>query len=62
VNRPRLQALFDLEATNNELKPFIRDIYITSAREVEIHGNARKAIIVHVRSTSLMQRLSMRVS
>jgi len=42
------QALFDLEATNNELKGDLRDLYITSAREIDIHGSTRKAIIVHV--------------
>lgn len=44
-----VQALFDLEATNQELKPHLRDLYITSAREIEIHGAARKAIVIHVR-------------
>eukprot|EP01024_Parvocaulis_polyphysoides_P023810 TRINITY_DN21952_c0_g2_i1.p1 TRINITY_DN21952_c0_g2~~TRINITY_DN21952_c0_g2_i1.p1 ORF type:complete len:194 (+),score=22.51 TRINITY_DN21952_c0_g2_i1:53-634(+) len=42
------QALFDLEATNSELKSDLRDLYITSAREIEIQGAARKAIIIHV--------------
>lgn len=41
-----LQALFDLEATNNELKADLRDLYITSAKEVD--AGSRKAIIVHV--------------
>jgi hypothetical protein len=41
-----LQALFDLEATNNELKADLRDLYITAAKEVDV--SARKAIIVHV--------------
>lgn len=44
-----LQALFDLEATNNELKADLRDLYITGAKEVDVAGSARKAIIVHVR-------------
>jgi hypothetical protein len=44
-----LQAIFDLEATNQELKPQLRDLYITSAKELEFFGNARKAIVVHVR-------------
>jgi hypothetical protein len=43
-----LQALFDLEATNNELKPYLRDLYITSAKEIE-SGAARKAIVIQVR-------------
>jgi len=42
------QALFDLEATNAELKADLRDLYITSAKEIDVHGTARKAIIVHV--------------
>jgi len=42
------QALFDLEATNQELKADLRDLYITGAKEIDIHGTARKAIIVHV--------------
>mmetsp|Transcript_19089 Transcript_19089/g.34726 ORF Transcript_19089/g.34726 Transcript_19089/m.34726 type:complete len:90 (-) Transcript_19089:61-330(-) len=42
------QALFDLEATNAELKGDLRDLYITSAKEIDVHGTARKAIIVHV--------------
>ena len=46
-----MQALFDLEATNAELKADLRDLYITSAKEIDVHGTARKAIIVHVRYT-----------
>ncbi len=43
------QALFDLEATNAELKADLHDLYITGAKEVDIHGaQGRKAIIVHV--------------
>jgi small subunit ribosomal protein S7e len=38
-----------LEATNAELKGDLRDLYITSAREIDIHNTTRKAIIVHVR-------------
>lgn len=44
------QALFDLEATNLELKAELRDLYITGAREIELHGTNRKAIIIHVSS------------
>lgn len=47
---PVLQALFDLEATNNELKADLRDLYITAAKEVDVAGSQRKAIIVHVSS------------
>ena len=41
------QALFDLEATNNELKADLRDLFINSAKEVDISGG-RKAIVIHV--------------
>lgn len=51
-----LQALFDLEATNQDLKPYLRDLYITSAKEIET-GAARKAIVVHVRSHDLHQQV-----
>ena len=47
---PCLQALFDLEATNNELKSDLRDLYITAAKEIDVAGS-RKAIIVHVSSS-----------
>jgi hypothetical protein len=53
---PRLQALFDLEATNQDLKPYLRDLYITSAKEIET-GAARKAILVHVRYWFLKDHL-----
>eukprot|EP00955_Chlamydomonas_euryale_P045154 353077-Chlamydomonas_euryale.AAC.11 len=43
-----LQALFDLEATNQELKADLRDLYITGAREVDVHGANRKSVVVHV--------------
>ena len=41
------QALFDLEATNNELKSDLRDLYINSAQEVDV-SNGRTAIVIHV--------------
>lgn len=41
------QALFDLEANNAELKSDLKDLYITSAREIDISGS-RKSIIIHV--------------
>jgi len=41
------QALFDLEATNSELKQDLRDLYITSAAEIDV-GSTRKAIVIHV--------------
>ncbi len=41
------QALFDLEATNADLKADLRDLYITSAKEVDV-SSSRKAIIIHV--------------
>ena len=42
------QALFDLEATNAELKNDLRDLYITSAQEIDV-SSSRKAIVIHVR-------------
>jgi small subunit ribosomal protein S7e len=41
------QALFDLESTNSELKSDLRDLFINSAKEVDVSGN-RKAVIIHV--------------
>lgn len=41
------QALFDLESTNSELKSELRDLFINSAKEVDVSGN-RKAVIIHV--------------
>lgn len=41
------QALFDLEATNAELKGDLRDLYIAAAREVDVSAS-RKAILIHV--------------
>merc|ERR1711959_589566 len=41
------QALFDLEATSEELKGDLRDLYIISAKEVDVSGG-RKAIIISV--------------
>ena len=40
------QALFDLEATNAELKPDLRDLFISGATEVDAGG--RKAVVLHV--------------
>jgi small subunit ribosomal protein S7e len=42
------QALFDLEATNSELKADLRDLYITGAKEIDVQAGSRKAIIVQV--------------
>lgn len=41
------QALFDLEATNAELKADLRDLYIAGAKEVDV-SSSRKAILIHV--------------
>ena len=41
-----LKALFDLEATNAELKPDLRDLFISGATEVDAGG--RKAVVLHV--------------
>ncbi|KIY91546.1 40S ribosomal protein S7 [Monoraphidium neglectum] len=43
------QALFDLEATNSELKADLRDLYISGAKEIDVQGGSRKAVIVQVR-------------
>lgn len=51
------QALFDLEATNSELKADLRDLYITSAKEIDVQNGSRKAIIVQVIG-SVQSRLS----
>lgn len=42
------QALFDLEATNAELKADLRDLYITGAKEIDVAGGGRRAVIVQV--------------
>ena len=41
------QALFDLEATNSELKADLRDLYIAGAKEVDV-SSSRKAIMIQV--------------
>ena len=41
------QALFDLEATNAELKADLRDLFISGAAEVDT-GAARRAVVVRV--------------
>merc|ERR1711988_1024508 len=41
------QALYDLESTNGELKADLKDLYIASAKEIDI-GGGRKAIVIHV--------------
>eukprot|EP00899_Mesostigma_viride_P003346 jgi/Mesvir1/13011/Mv06013-RA.1 len=46
------QALFDLEATNAELKSDLKDLFINSAREIDV-ANGRKAVIIHVPFRSL---------
>eukprot|EP00889_Picochlorum_renovo_P006458 jgi/Picre1/33488/NNA_008812.t1 len=40
-------ALFDLEATNSELKADLRDLYIAGAKEVDV-SSSRKAIMIQV--------------
>lgn len=52
-----MQALFDLEATNQDLKPYLRELYITSAKEMETSA-ARKAIVIQVRVTMLNEHRS----
>mmetsp|Transcript_25714 Transcript_25714/g.35499 ORF Transcript_25714/g.35499 Transcript_25714/m.35499 type:complete len:193 (-) Transcript_25714:172-750(-) len=41
------QALFDLEATNAELKTELKDLYIYSAKEVDV-TKGRKAIVITI--------------
>jgi small subunit ribosomal protein S7e len=41
------QALFDLEATNAELKADLRDLYIAGAKEIDV-SSGRKAILIQV--------------
>lgn len=50
-----IQALFDLEATNAELKSDLRDLYIVSASEVDVSAS-RKAIVIHVSAGPLVGR------
>jgi small subunit ribosomal protein S7e len=42
-----LQALFDLEATNNELKADLKDLYINGAQEIDVAGG-RTAVVIQV--------------
>ena len=46
--RPRVlhQALCDLEANSNDLKAELRELYIVSAKEVDVTG--RKAVVIFV--------------
>lgn len=44
---PLPQALFDLEATNAELKSDLRDLYISGAEEIDVSA-ARKALLIRV--------------
>eukprot|EP00241_Pyramimonas_parkeae_P012070 CAMPEP_0114247984 /NCGR_PEP_ID=MMETSP0058-20121206/13320_1 /TAXON_ID=36894 /ORGANISM="Pyramimonas parkeae, CCMP726" /LENGTH=191 /DNA_ID=CAMNT_0001361339 /DNA_START=82 /DNA_END=657 /DNA_ORIENTATION=+ len=41
------QALFDLEATNAELKADLKDLHICSAKEVDV-ASGRKAIVIGI--------------
>ena len=41
------QALFDLEATNQDFKTDLRDLYITSAQLIDVTAS-KNAIIIHV--------------
>lgn len=42
------QALFDLEAGSAELKNELKDLQIASAREVELKGEKKSAIVIFV--------------
>lgn len=46
VGTLRAQALCDLEANSNDLKAELRELYITSAKEVDVTG--RKAVVIFV--------------
>ena len=46
---PPPQALYDLETTNQELKSDLKDLYIASAKEIDI-SSGRKAILIEVSS------------
>lgn len=46
-NACMLQALFDLEATNQDFKTDLRDLYITSAQLIDVTPS-KNAIIIHV--------------
>ncbi|KDD75283.1 ribosomal protein S7e [Helicosporidium sp. ATCC 50920] len=56
------QALFDLEATNAELKSDLRDLYIAGAEEVDVSAS-RKAIMVRVpfRLLNAFHKIQMRL-
>ena len=41
------QALLDLETSSNELKADLRELYITSAKEIDI-GDGKRAIVIFV--------------
>eukprot|EP00959_Pyramimonas_sp_CCMP1952_P150693 3153660-Pyramimonas_sp.AAC.2 len=41
------QALFDLEATNSELKADLKDLYISGAKEMDI-TTGRKAVVITI--------------
>ncbi|KAK6933871.1 Ribosomal protein S7e [Dillenia turbinata] len=41
------QSFFDLENTNQDLKSDLKDLFITSAVQVDVSGN-RKAVVIHV--------------
>mmetsp|Transcript_37336 Transcript_37336/g.88253 ORF Transcript_37336/g.88253 Transcript_37336/m.88253 type:complete len:196 (+) Transcript_37336:15-602(+) len=41
------QAIFDLQVAQNDMKADLQDLYITSAKEVEVSAG-RKAVIIHV--------------
>ncbi|GJN29789.1 hypothetical protein PR202_gb18112 [Eleusine coracana subsp. coracana] len=45
--RATLQAFFDLENGNTEIKSDLKDLYINNAVQVDVAGN-RKAVVIHV--------------
>ena len=46
LRAPAAQALCDLEANSNDLKAELRELYIVSAKEVDVTG--RKAVVIFV--------------
>jgi len=57
-----VQALFDLEATNNELKADLKDLFICGAKEVDLNSGA-KAICISIpyRQMKMYHRIQARL-
>merc|ERR1739840_6367 len=48
------QAFLELEQGNSDLKPHLREVYITAAKEVDV-GSGKKAIVIFVPPPQLRQ-------